>query len=603
MWRTVIVALAATLVSGAAARADAVVSNCANSAELANAVQGGGTVTFNCGDNATLTVSASIAVERNVVIDGGLKVTLQEGNGPLFLAQTPNASLELRNLKFTGTKSTVVDTRTGATTNVAITITGSTFDGCAAPLGSTQGTLTISKSVFTNNSGNVVTAAGDLTIERSTFRGNKGIAVFSFGADTVTKITDSVFADNSNGALLIGTGSASNAATTLQMVRGEFSGNGRTPTGTGNAFGGVMLLCNNSATSCSADISGVKFTGNQATSGGALVLSGPTQVSLRNVRFTSNRATEEGGAVSFVGKGKQASRLTLQHAVFRDNRAFNGGGLSISSASLDAQTVTFASNVASGTGGGLVATDTALRLSRGILVENAAGANGGAITLLGGSAVFANALIVKTRTGAGAAFFGPNTQFINSTIADNIGAGIQLNSQPPRFCGGGVCEGWDLPIRLTNTILLRNGGLGNCEVDDTAKVVGSAVQSRLVDGSHNVEFPERSCLAQSTVADPALDTLYLPVIGGAATAKGDNKTCLDDPVSGVDVYGKRRPQGPQCSIGATEGDLEKEVADQTVGGRKWPGGLDTGDTSAAAGAGSRRPSRRDCCGWFGWRWR
>jgi hypothetical protein len=70
------------------------------------------------------------------------------------------------------------------------------------------------------------------------------------------------------------------------------------------------------------------------------------------------------------------------------------------------------------------------------------------------------------------------------------------------------------------------------------------------------------------------------------------------PVSGRDVYGKRRPQGASCSIGAVEGDLEKEVADKTVGGPAWPGVLDQSakvNGSGGKGGGTSAASKRCCC--------
>jgi hypothetical protein len=191
--------------------------------------------------------------------------------------------------------------------------------------------------------------------------------------------------------------------------------------------------------------------------------------------------------------------------------------------------------------------------------------------------VFGNALIVKNRAAAGAAFFGANTTFINTTFADNVGAGIQADVGRTRLGVG---------VTLKNTLLSKNSA-AHC----------SAGTANIQDNGNNLEFPTRSCTQASINADPWLDTLYIPVPGSAAMNNGDNNTCMTDPISARDVYGKRRPQGISCTIGAVEGDLEKEVADQTVGGPAWPGGLGAAGDGGAGGAGQTgsRPGRRPCC--------
>jgi hypothetical protein len=161
-------------------------------------------------------------------------------------------------------------------------------------------------------------------------------------------------------------------------------------------------------------------------------------------------------------------------------------------------------------------------------------------------------------------------------------------------------------IMLRNTILASNGKQ-NCMLfmgtrQDSPS--GAPTKEELIDEGNNLEFPAASCATTIPVADPFLDTLYLPVVGSPAMGKGDNQTCLIGPVSARDVYGKRRPQGLACSIGAAEGDLEKEIADRTIGGPAWPGRLDREGTRppGADGKGPRPPTTTTntgtccCCG-------
>jgi hypothetical protein len=161
-------------------------------------------------------------------------------------------------------------------------------------------------------------------------------------------------------------------------------------------------------------------------------------------------------------------------------------------------------------------------------------------------------------------------------------------------------------IVLRNTIVAANGKQ-NCMLifgarKETADKGGIPLAPiDLLDEGNNLEFPAGSCAPTIPVADPHLDTLYLPVVGSPAMGKGHNETCLASPVSALDVYGKRRPQGIACSIGAAEGDLEKEIADRTVGGPAWPGRLDRDGTRppGVAGDGPQPPATNTgtgtCC--------
>jgi hypothetical protein len=84
----------------------------------------------------------------------------------------------------------------------------------------------------------------------------------------------------------------------------------------------------------------------------------------------------------------------------------------------------------------------------------------------------------------------------------------------------------------------------------------SAVQVGLIDLGNNLQYPDSSCGASLRTADPMLDSLYVPLLGGPALGGGRLTLCIPDPVSARDVFGHHRPQGKSCSIGAVEGSLE-----------------------------------------------
>ena len=139
-------------------------------------------------------------------------------------------------------------------------------------------------------------------------------------------------------------------------------------------------------------------------------------------------------------------------------------------------------------------------------------------------------------------------------------------------------------VTLRNTIV--SGNTVNCQ--------GSPAPS---DEGTNLQFPGTNCGASIPVARPNLDKLYLPVIGSPALGAGDNPTCVATPVSGFDVYAKPRPQGQTCSIGAAEGDLDKDVADRTVDGGRWPTGIPGGGsmTESSGTGGKGHPQLPECC--------
>ena len=71
-------------------------------AALKAAVAGGGTVTFNCGSSATITLTNDVVVAKDTVIDGGGRITIS-GNNVTRVFQTNNY------VKFTVQNLTIVN--------------------------------------------------------------------------------------------------------------------------------------------------------------------------------------------------------------------------------------------------------------------------------------------------------------------------------------------------------------------------------------------------------------------------------------------------------------------------------------------------------------
>jgi len=591
-------ALTFTALAIAPAWADSKVTLCASDRQpgagtnLATAIQAGGLITFDCKGPATLQMSASHSIERSVVIDGGGQITLREGNESMFAARRQGGALELKGLKFQDTKHRIVDH--SLEVSIPITITTSTFTNSDAPFAHPRngaGPLVIRDSVFTNNAGVVVNAGDALTIERSKFERTKGMAVFNFGPNSTTKIVDSVFSGNSSGGLMVGTGFADDQSLTLEIVRSTFLNNGgdeKNPRGDGKfsgaVIGAVLFRCNTSAKSCTLKVSSSKFSGNRAEDGGAVHVSGVALVSLKNVRFESNVAKGLGGAVFFDAESAPNPKLELQHAVFTSNRATFGGAVSVKRSGLVGAAITFSKNEAKQTGGA-IGVDGDVQITQGVFVDNVAVS--GSAAAVNARSVFANTLMARNRAtlnGAllGGTFVGADARFVNSTIMDNLGGGI-VHVTPPGSVG-------PRPIVLRNTIVAANSG-ANCQSGAAAQPPG--VGSSFVSDGNNLEFPTNTCSPTISVAEPNLDPLFIPVLGSPAKGNGDLATCLGELVSARDVYGKRRPQGISCSIGAAEGELDKQVVDRILA----KGGVDNNEskTGKGGGVGQRPPEANQCC--------
>ena len=564
----------------ATAHADAVVTQCTNdrggSGDLASAIQVGGLITFQCPAGSTIQMSGGHSINTNVTIDGGNNVTLTGGAQAFFLAQNDGLILELDNLTFRNTTQPIVR-QLGATT---VIVAGSTFLNCIAPLSTPSAELLIKRSIFTNNTGTVVSALSHLTIQFSQFRGTKGIAVFSGGADTTTRISDSQFIQNSAGGVMVGLGNSTAYNTTFELARSDFTQNGGDKTNpNGNIFGGVLYICNDQAKNCSLKIVNATFTGNRWDNGAALSVSGAALVTISGSKFEKNIANNEGGAIVFEPRNVQNAKIQIDYSVFRGNTAREGGAIFISLVHFQGRAVTFSKNASTENGGAISARNSQILLGRAVFVDNTSGGRGGAIAMQGGNSnVVANTLFVRTKTAGGGAFVGADTRFINVTFADNTGSAILMDSSQSPPWGS-------KPIALKNVILTNNSG-GNCQF------VGGGTRALVKDEGHNIEFQTISCADRAKVANPYLDALYLPVAGSPAMANGDNPTCMADPVGARDVYGKRRPQVVVCSIGAAEGDLEKEVADQTGGAGTWP---NNGPANPPVPPTSSPPANTCCC--------
>lgn len=220
--------------------------------------------------------------------------------------------------------------------------------------------------------------------------------------------------------------------------------------------------------------------------------------------------------------------VRLRSSEFRDNRV----GVLMAQAQGDARVETsrFVENEIGVQGGGIALQPGYERVVDGVIFDG----NGVAVAGCGYAGTCQDATYLSVanslirRSGAGhAAVEGGQVALVNSTVMDNLGAGVS--------------DATGAPSSLLNTIVARNGDV-NC-----ATTIGSAVAS--------LQWPGTSCGTSITVAFPALTALYEPPVGSPAYGAGDRLACVLQPVSGLDLFGQTRPRGDSCSIGAVEGQL------------------------------------------------
>jgi predicted outer membrane repeat protein len=313
---------------------------------------GGGTITFNCGGDATIVFSARKTISEAVIIDGGGTITFDGNNLTSFFQIFNDASLTLNDLvlqrgAFNGVHALE---NFGALTLNNVTMSQHVSNG--SPI-SNIGTLIITNSTFSDNgltgdnetSGGVVFHdGGTLTVTGSTFNnniinGNVGTGGAIAVINGTATISDTVFTSNralDGGAIYLDTGgSATITGSTFTTNIGGYGG--------AIESNGMILTVTEST-----------FDGNDAVigSGGAIWLYNGTENVISDSTFTDNSTVTTGGAIHCFAAG-----LSITGSTFSGNEALNtnsvpanGGGI-FSTCTIDVRNSTFSSNTAEDGGG------------------------------------------------------------------------------------------------------------------------------------------------------------------------------------------------------------------------------------------------------------
>lgn len=360
-------------------------ASCTQSA-LRQAVNAGGTITFNCGPNeVVITLTSQINVSKPTVIDGADNNIVISGGGttrifrmkeyqPLTLmnltlrqgfAKKKNSSdkgtggavdnrhsgnLTVNNVKFFNnvSKGVAGHNNGGGAIHMhggLLKVTNSTFDGnvsynaSGGAISVTSGTSIVKNSVFTNN--------------RTTGMGYGG-AIFNDNTlqnNRTVKITASRFENNKGrgqgGAVWVWLNPAySNSKVIVKDSwfignRVDAAGSRGGGLGAGLRTGnGKLLLSNTVFVDNNADyqggglwvgenagvnISNVTFSDNTATHGGAIMFVNKRASLVNNTTIAHNHAREHGGGINNYNSGK----ITLKNSIIAHNTAANQWGINL----------------------------------------------------------------------------------------------------------------------------------------------------------------------------------------------------------------------------------------------------------------------------------
>jgi predicted outer membrane repeat protein len=399
------------------------------------ALAGGGTVTFNCGGAATITVTSPKSILQNTTVKGGGNITLSGGGTTQIFRLAALTTLRLNDITLTDGFSASGGGAIGGSGTLKLTravIKNSKTDGCGGAiamdstgrLGLTNSTLELNSGAF----GGAVCTSGSLT---------------SISSDLVFN-----HVTGSGGAVYL-------------FPNGVMNLNGGALNGNSATIGGAVILAGNGArVTLRSTGQPISISGNQATHSGGAIYNDPTNVQgylkISHANFTGNAAPPNvllsgyGGAIADRGAG-----MVLTDSTFRQNQGRFGGAVYVGTPGLSAsiQRVTFDQNVASRLGGGLYADTqgTTVTLTDGVFTSNHAQA-GGAVARHAATLTILNSSITSNTAQSGGGLYndsGPQpanggyTEIHDSTIAGNTAT-----------LGGGVFN--NASANLSNVTVLNN---------------------------------------------------------------------------------------------------------------------------------------------------
>lgn len=514
---------------------------------VANA-PGGSEIEFSIGDETTVTIPATIQIDKNLTIDAqGKTISVAEpgvSNYRIFkiglyepAEDAELVSLTLKNCTLYGGDGTsLVDTETTLASWSATIFVGK------------NGKLTGENLLFDkakNGYAPGIMACGDITLTDCTFQNlsatKVGGAVYT-NSGVTARFTDCTFTDNTSTTH----GGAVGCSGSKNYFTGcTFTGN----TGSGSSADGGAIFLQNVGASAEID----------------------------NCTFMSNRAGHYGGAV--VQKNNVTDGvLKITNSTFNNNTANGGGALLTWMGDVTVENCSFEGNSSTGTSGGAwyasLKTSVTYHISGCYFGENVSAAHGGAILSTSDAATITNCTFYKNEitgasNGGGALAFQGNANIYNCTLVGNksvhetYGTGIHLSS-------GAV-------VNVYNTIVVGSEGgpdiytHNNCTLAGSHNIYGTELEGEpvTVDGFvDNTVYTDQTLFADAEPV-PALNEGTTKTIAISPEGIAAGAGIVVEGVPTVDQRGKARSETAP-SIGAYE--VEKATSIERIAVEKlfWP---------------------------------
>ena len=472
-------------------------------AALRTAVGMGGSITFDCGGEATIAVTAVIDVptDRNTTLDGGGRVTL-DGGGANQILSFNHGDYRVNTVVFTLQGLTLRNGRATGTRMFApapVPCSQGFYDGFGGAVYVRDGTLHVFDCVFENNQaaslgpdvgGGAISLNGALgaVVTGSTFRGNRasnGGAIQVLNSDL--DVYDSRFADN----VAEGNGANSDDASLCSVV----AETGQHQVGSGGNGGAIVIDGGSDPTHT---FCGVVFRHN--TSGAAAL----------------------GAAIFRTPDGPRETTI-IDRCLFDGNMSASGATY-FHNSELQIRATTFTANIASRGCAAIQSDGSHFDLENVTFSENSAMAGlGGAICLFGGDGEIRFSTFADNHADGGDPYFGaalagnPMLTFTSCLFANNTAR----NPGAPMQC------------------MVDGTGDGNLQFPGTHLVGGG---------------PDELCTPTTTIADPLLGAL-----GAHGGATPTRLPAASSPALGhgvmcppFDQRGMPRP-ATACTSGAVEG--------------------------------------------------
>ncbi|MEZ4861597.1 MAG: choice-of-anchor Q domain-containing protein [Caldilineaceae bacterium] len=268
-------------------------------AALTTALAGGGAVSFNCGEAATITLTTDQPITApTTTIDGGGKVTLR--GGALLVA--PDVALTVNNLTMAGSPRAAIVNNGGT-----VTVNASRF------ISNTNG----------SDGGAIVNQNGTLTINSTTFAQNQGAqggAIVSTGSAQLA-IDDSDFIEN---RATIGNGGAISVTAQhgpITISKTTFFSNEASNRESGS--GGALAVGENGQVTLVNDTLVGNHAAGEASGGGhALYLQAGATVAATNSTIAFHIFDRGAASINVAIWAEPTARITLANSILHDSECF-----------------------------------------------------------------------------------------------------------------------------------------------------------------------------------------------------------------------------------------------------------------------------------------